>query len=278
VPGVLASAQRFGLTVEKLSPRDVATRWPGLRVDDAHVGVYEPGAGYLRVEECILAHQEAAAQRGAELRCHTAVRNWTADGQGVTVQTDGATFSAGRLVIAAGPWASLLLGDLGVPLVVRRKPQYWVATRDDAYGAAAGHPAYLFETAAGVFYGFPQIDDRGIKVARHTGGDSVSDPSLVDRQLDPADWQSVAGFVSRHLPRATARLTTHSTCMYTMTPDEHFIVDRHPRHAQVALAAGLSGHGFKFTPVLGEALADLALDGASELPIEFLSLRRFAAQ
>jgi glycine/D-amino acid oxidase-like deaminating enzyme len=138
----------------------------------------------------------------------------------------------------------------------------------------------LYELPEGVFYGVPQIDAAGIKVAEHTGGSVVADPLSVERAVDAAEESRVAGFVGRFLRDATTQRTDHVVCMYTMTPDAHFVVDRHPAHAQaqVVFAAGLSGHGFKFTGVLGEVLAELALDGRTRLPIGFLSVSRPALQ
>ena len=157
---------------------------------------------------------------------------------------------------------------------MRRKPQYWYQSSDNSFEVGAGCPAFLYELPDGIFYGLPQLDGRGVKVARHTGGPLVADPSHLDRDIDPADHRAVEEFIEQCLPRLSRTLLVHSVCMYTLTPDEHFIVDRHPCWPQVALAAGLSGHGFKFTPVLGQALAELCLEGTSTLPIEFLRLDR----
>ena len=126
----------------------------------------------------------------------------------------------------------------------------------------------------GVFYGFPKLDARGVKVAEHSGGRVVDDPLAVDRSIDVEEQGRLIQFLSAHLPSVTTKATDHAVCLYTMSPDENFIVDRHPAHANVVFAAGLSGHGFKFTPVLGRVLAELALDGRTDLPIGFLSLAR----
>ena len=132
----------------------------------------------------------------------------------------------------------------------------------------------MFETPAGIYYGLPQIDARGLKAAEHTGGREVVDPLHVDQTSAPAEQARVESFLAMHLPRVPRRSSQHSVCMYTLAPDEHFVVDRHPTDPRVVFAAGLSGHGFKFTCVLGEALAELALDGKSRLPIDFLALDR----
>jgi sarcosine oxidase len=281
VPGVLASAARHGLPIERLSPGEVERRWPGFRVPQAAeespreiVGLFEHRAGYLRVEDCVQAHLDLAVRQGARLLTGVTVQGWRAEGGHVEVDSDGGAFAADRLVIAAGPWSGQVLRDLGIPLRVLRKAQYWFPATDPAYDARGGCPAFLFDTAAGLFYGFPRIDDLGVKVAEHSGGVVVADPLTLDRQVDPADRDRVAAFAHVQLPGLARRMAHHAACLYTMTPDGHFVVDRHPACPNVVFAAGLSGHGFKFAPVLGQALAEMALDGATELPIGFLGSRR----
>ncbi|HEV3021613.1 MAG TPA: FAD-dependent oxidoreductase, partial [Pirellulales bacterium] len=193
----------------------------------------------------------------------------------MVVVTDRETRSADKLVITAGAWAAGLLGDFAVRLEVLRKPAFWLAPRDDAYRDERGCPCFLYELPSGVFYGIPQIDDRGVKVAEHSGGQPVGDPLHVDRSINEDDRQRVTNFASHHLPQAAAEVRHHSVCLYTMTPDRDFIVDRHPSFPQVVVVAGLSGHGFKFTPVLGEIAADLAIDGETTHPIDFLRMDRF---
>jgi glycine/D-amino acid oxidase-like deaminating enzyme len=169
-----------------------------------------------------------------------------------------------------------LLADLSMKLTVLRKPLYWFKTDSPNYDVANGFPVYLFELPQGIFYGFPKLDSRGMKVAEHTGGQVVQSPNFVDRSPHADEQDRLMHFLSEHLPGVKKEVSGHVICMYTMSPDEHFIVDQHPLLANVVFAAGLSGHGFKFVPVLGRALADLALDGGTDLPIEFLSLQRFA--
>ena len=271
--GVRASAQTHHLPIEEISPREARQRFAGFRVPDTYQAIFEQRAGYLWVERAVAAHVEAAQRAGAELHAGETVESWQADGDGVRVRTDRASYSAARLIITAGPWAGTLLGDLGIALEVRRKPLYWWRTRADTYRDDRGSPGFLYDLPQGCFYGFPQVDERGIKAAEHTGGSAVGDPLTVDRAAG-VEQSRVAAFVEEYLPDATATCTDYSVCMYTMTPDAHFIVDRHPHHPQVAFAAGLSGHGFKFTCVLGEILVELALDGRTAQPIEFLSLAR----
>lgn len=276
IRGVRESAALHNLPVEELTPKDAMERFPGWKIDEAHVGMYEARAGYLHVERCVQAHAEAARQLGADLVSGEEVRTWESLGDGVRVTTDSATYSAARLVVTAGAWAGALLADLNLPLIVRRKPVFWYATDNDAYKVENGAPTFFFETDAGLFYGFPQIDRRGLKVAEHSGGETVVDPLAVDRELRPSDRGPVEGFLRRYMPAVSAQVTRHSVCMYTLTPDEHFLVGIHPEATHVAFVAGLSGHGFKFATVLGEVLADFTTTGTTTHPVDFLSPRRFA--
>jgi monomeric sarcosine oxidase len=285
VPGVLRAAATHGLEVDPMAACEIERRWPGLSVPENLVGVFERGAGYLLVEDCVAANLEAAVAAGATLLANTIVHDWKADERGVVVRTSAGDFETQHLILAAGSWSDKLwtgrLSDQSAPRVnfpalsVRRKSLFWFATDSPRYDVAAGFPVYLFELPAGVFYGFPRLDGRSVKVAEHTGGRPVDDPANVDRTIDPDEQRRLESFLAAHLPDVSSRVVDHAVCLYTMSPDEHFIVDRHPQHADVVFAAGLSGHGFKFTPVLGRALADLALDGSTSLPIDFLSLGRF---
>jgi sarcosine oxidase len=274
IRGVRESARRHGLEIENLPPRDAMARFPGFHVKSSHEAVFERRAGYLLVERCVEAHARQAQKLGAELHTDETAVAWRPQGQGVAVDTDRAAYSADRLIIAGGAWSGQLLSDLGISLEVRRKPLLWFRTRSDVYRADRGCPAFLYDLDDRCFYGVPQIDPAGIKVAEHTRGTTVADPLAVNRQIDQDDIEPVAHFVAHYLNEATTQCTDHTVCMYTMTPDAHFVVDRHPQHPQVAFAAGLSGHGFKFTCVLGEVLSQLAVDGQSKLPIDFLSVNR----
>jgi len=273
IRGVRESARRHDLRIDNLTADEARRRFPTLHVPDGYEAVYEPDAGYLFVEDCVRMHLRMAVNRGAQLHTGETVRAWRAEGSGVVVETDRDRYAADRLVITAGPWAPQILAELGIRFEIRRKPLYWFRTVGDQ-SRAAWQPAFLYDLPEGCFYSLPQVDDAGLKVAEHTGGSPVEDPLLVDRAFDAADCARVAEFVRRYVRHATPDCTRHTVCMYTMTPDAHFIVDRHPQHPQVVFAAGLSGHGFKFTPVLGEILAEMAACGGAHPAVGFLSARR----
>ena len=276
--GVLKSARTHDLTVDELTADEIEARWPGFHVPEDMAGVYEAESGYLRVEACVRQHLAAAKRHGATLQTDQAVVDWKSEPEHIAVRTENDVFHADRLIITAGAWAGQILSDLNIPLEVQKKTLFWFDTNSDIYTAERGFPGFLFERPDGIYYGFPQIDPRGIKVGEHrtnqTAETIVDDPTHVDQSIDTDLESRVTRFLGDHLPQAFARCTASTVCMYTMPPDEHFVVDRHPADSRVVFAAGMSGHGFKFAPVLGEALADLAFDGQTDHAIDFLRCGR----
>ena len=274
IPGVRRSADEHGLDIQEIGPADLAERFQALAVDPGMCALFEPNAGYLRVEDCVRAQLAQALRSGARIMSGTTVRHWSADNKGVVVNTSDGRYAAAALVICGGAWSSGLLAELSLPLEIRRKVVVWLGDFDDECRVERGCPVFAFESGGGFYYGFPVIDEQGMKIAQHFGGETVLDPNKPDRVLRPEDEQPLRGFVARHLPRARPAIGRHSVCMYTMTPDEHFIIDRHRDHSNVVFAAGFSGHGFKFSPVVGSILADLALDRRTQEPIAFLRASR----
>ncbi|MCG3130435.1 MAG: Monomeric sarcosine oxidase [Phycisphaerae bacterium] len=275
ISGARRAAEEHELALPEVAPAEVERRFPGLVLSPGMTVLWEGDAGYLCVEACVRAAAARAARRGATIRTAERVLRWTATAEDVEVTCAGATYRAGRLVICGGPWAGELLSDLRLPLAVRRKVQLWFPTRGGLYAREHGFPVFAMQSEEGFFYGFPSLDGATIKVAEHTGGDVVARPEAADRSLQSGDVASIAAFIVEHLPGVDHRPTRHAVCFYTMTPDEHFIIDRHPAHAHVCFAAGFSGHGFKFAPIVGSILADLALTGTTEEPSGFLRLSRF---
>lgn len=276
VAGVRRAAQTHHLPVENLSAAELRQRFPAFRFSDDYVAVLERDAGFLDVEGCVQSHLDAARALGADLRSGEAVVSWDASPSGVTVRTTQGVFTADRLVITAGSWASRVLEQLGLPLTVLRKVLLWFRTVEDRRLRRDVFPVYMAEVPEGFFYGFPMIDSFGHKVARHDGGETVGDPAAVDRNISPADEVDCRNFLQAHIPTASGPVSQGKVCLYTVTPDHHFIIDLHPEHSNVAVAAGFSGHGFKFASAVGETLADLAEKGRSDLPISMFQMKRFA--
>ncbi len=272
VEGVLRSAREHDLALDVLDAAEAAARFPGFVVPDGYQAVFERRAGVLRVERCVLAHLDLARAAGAELR-QERVRGWARERDGFRVETDAGVHLAGRLVIAAGAWAADLVPELSGRLTVTRQPVFWYPTDDARYRADRGAPPFIYDLPGGLFYGVPALDDDGLKVGQHRQGRVVDDPLAVDRDLDPADAVELERFLAAHLPGVSRRRTRHAVCLYTRSADEDFLVGRVRDVPGACFAAGLSGHGFKLTPVLGEILADL-VEGETTHPIAFLSPSR----
>ena len=275
VAGVRESAATHGLSIDVLDPQNLRDRFPQFRFDDSYIGVLEHQAGFLYVEECVRAHIEAARACGATIHAEEPVLSWHANGNAITVTTSKGIHHAAKLVITAGPWAMQLLAQYGTNLRVMRQTLLWFSTTDDRAFQRDRFPIYLAESPEGQFYGLPVIDGFGHKVARHYGAPELTTPDQIDRQPQADDEVPVRAFLNAHLPQVNGPLRKAQTCIYTLTPDRHFIIDVHPEFPKVAFAAGFSGHGFKFASVVGEVLADLADEGKTKLPIEMFWLGRF---
>jgi sarcosine oxidase len=277
IRGVRASAAEHRLPVESLTAADLRGRFPQFHFGDEYVGLLEQSAGFLSVEECVLAHVREAQKLGAVVRPGEPVTSWQAGPGGVTVQTPAGRYTAARLVLTAGPWAGRLLAAWGKRLTVMRQVMLWRGTRDDRLFGRNVFPLFVAEIPEGIFYGFPLLDAaEGMKTAEHYGAPELSGPEEVDRTTRPGDEERVRLFHKEHLPGVDGPVRRAAVCLYTLTPDRHFVIDLHPEHPNVALAAGFSGHGFKFAAVVGEILADLAETGRTDLPLEMFRLGRFA--
>ena len=276
IPGVLKSASEYDLSIERLTAQEISRRWPGIACDPDCIAVVEKNAGFLRVERCVEAHLRLAEHEGAECRFGVAAEAWKVDGTGVAVATSEGQYRASRLVIAGGAWSVGLLRSLETRLQVLRKHLYWFATGSHRVALEDGFPCFFHETPTGFYYGFPSIDSRGLKVARHSGGEPIAGPDSTPGtvELDEEDFAMVEDYVIRYVPGVRTRLSDRTGCYYTNTPDEHFVVDQHPQYPQVTVVAGLSGHGFKFTSVLGEIACQLALGQSPEQDISLFRLDR----
>lgn len=275
IRGTRFAARQHRLDIDELSQAHSATRFPQFTPSMDSDILFEPDAGFLLVEDCVRAHLDAARQAGAGLLENTPVLRWDADDCGVTVETAAGKFHAASLAICGGPWSAQLLRTAGVPLEVLRKAVLWVEVDNEELALDRGCPIYGFEIQGRFFYGFPSLDHKTVKVAEHTGRQLVAEPTLLDRGLHPEDATPLIEFARSCLRGVSDRIARHSVCMYTMTPDQHFIVDRHAHYPNVAFAAGFSGHGFKFAPVIAEMLADI-LTQTQYTGLELFNAKRFA--
>ncbi|HUG17216.1 MAG TPA: N-methyl-L-tryptophan oxidase [Thermomicrobiales bacterium] len=263
---------------EVLSEADLAERFPGVRVCDDMLVTYEAQAGFLLSEEGIRAHVEVARRHGAAIRTGEEVTGWKADGSGVRVETTQGAYRAGKLIITTGPWAHELLANLDFPLeVVRTVNGYFEPSRPE-WRAENGAPDFLLTVPEGLFYGIPAVDGVGLKIGRNRiKGVEHTTARAIRRTIEDSEIDLLRDVLDRYMPGASGPELKRITCMCTYTPDDDFIVDRHPAHQQVLFGCGFSGRGYKFAPTVGEILADLATEGATRHDISFLSGSRFGA-
>jgi sarcosine oxidase len=280
IAGIRASAAAHDLRVHRLSPDEVHARFPAFKLPVGWDALFEPAAGWIDVDASLRAGLRQAERWGAELHRKVRLQDWQWTGNAFELATDHGSYSATHLVITVGAWAGRILHALNLPLTVVRKLLVWVEPKRPEYFTPDQFP--VFASAREFFYGFPNLHDRGVKLAIHwTGGEPAADPDSGQSQPDREDILPVLEAAAKLLPSlagalpdAFSRVTRTKTCFYTMTPDEHFIIDRHPHIGNLLFAAGFSGHGFKFAPAIGEALVHMALRGTSSLPMEFLGLKR----
>lgn len=267
-----------GGLVEMLNERQLRERFPGFRLCDGMVASYEAEAGFLRPEACIAAQLQLADQHGVELHHSEEATAWTADGEGVRIETTRGSYHAQRLVITTGPWAAELLGNLNLPIAVMRIVNgYFEPNRPDWWKAEHGAPNFLLGVPEGGYYGMPSVESIGLKIGRHDNGE-ITTARTIRRNIDGSEIDVLRNVLDRYMPGANGRLLQAVTCMYTNSVDDDFIVDRHPEHRQVVFGCGFSGRGFKFSCVVGEILAELATEGTTHHDIAFLSASRFGSQ
>lgn len=262
---------------ERLSEEETRERYPQLRLQEGSVSFLDPFGGFLRVEDCVRCHADQARHEGADLFVGETVLSWDAGDDGVVVRTSERELRAETLVITAGAWAARELNDLGVKTDVWRKVVFWYDSPNiDDFGMDR-FPTFYVDTDYGQFYGFPAFDETGLKVAEHADFTLVDDPAMLECDLLPGDEPPISAFLADVFPSMEPERIKHAVCMYTVTPDHHFVIDLHPEHSNVVIGAGFSGHGFKFASVVGEVLADFATERRTEQPIGFLGFDRFAS-
>lgn len=278
VVGTLASSRLHGLAHEILDAPGLMARFPAFRVPHDFVGVFQPDGGFLRAEPAIAALQALARRSGGELRFEERVVGLRPHGANIRVSTERDEVEAGCVIVAAGPWLKSLLPDLAVAIRVTRQVLGWFAPRPQsaALFAPGRFPVFLLHNQDGYFYGFPADQDGHVKLAKHFHFDEAVDPERYDRVPSAADEAAIRAVTRCHLPGADGPLIAAKTCLYTMAPDGDFILDRLPDWPQVIIASPCSGHGFKFAPVIGEILADLATTGTAAHGISRFSLARFS--
>lgn len=276
---LIKSAEQYQLPLEILNAEQVHARFPGFTLPEHYLGCFEPTSGVLKCEACIAAYRDLAVAHGAEcLPYHPLDTLQILDDGSARLVSGKREIRAKKVIVAAGAWTTKLLRqlDVALPMQPYRKTFAWFDADETLYGDRA-FPAFSFHSPQGIYYGFPSIDGAGVKVGRHDGGEP-HDPDTPLADFDTvADSQDLERLLATVMPQV-ASLKYGKTCMYSMTEDEHFIIDVHPHYSNVIIAAGFSGHGFKFASVIGEILSELALHGQTQHPIAPFSFQRFTTE
>ncbi|GKU82980.1 N-methyl-L-tryptophan oxidase [Niallia sp. NCCP-28] len=276
IQNIISSSKTYSLPLEVLDSAEVNKRWPGISLSNEYIGCFEPTSGVLKCEECIEAYRELAERHGATILPNSKVKELSVHENRVIIKLEAQTFTSESLIVSAGAWSGSLLSmlNLHLPLNPIRKTFAWFKADEQLYNHK-DFPAFSFETPNGLYYGFPSVEGAGLKVGRHDGGETIKPEEEMLRFGElKKDEGDVSQFLAEFMPSA-GQLKYGKTCMYTLTPDEDFIIDRHPDYPNIAIASGFSGHGFKFSSAIGKILSELIISGRSEQNIAPFSINRF---
>jgi sarcosine oxidase len=276
VAGTRHSVDTHHLAHETLGAEALKRRYPQHRLDAEEVAILEEPAGVLRPERAVRAMVRRAAELGVEVRTGVVVDQIEESDEGVTVVAGGETHSMDRAVVAVGPWLPAFLPQLGRHLTVTRQIMAWFPVPDPDPFIPARFPIFIHDVDGHQAYGFPALDGKTVKVAIHREG-AATEVSSVDRSIHPADVAPLRAFVERRLAGVSPEPVRAKVCLYTNTPDGHFVIGRVGARGRVVVLGGFSGHGFKFAPVIGEIAADLATTGETGHPIAMFDPHRFSA-
>ncbi len=283
IKGVRESAEKYNLNVESLTNSETKSRFPQFQIPEGYQVLFEPDAGFVTPERAVLLFVDQAIRAGAEIHTKEKAVSWNKEGAVITVVTGKNTYTCNKLIITAGPWTGTLIPSFSNNLQVTRQVIAWVNPKERKPFELGQFPCWMIDdhTQQGMYYGFPVLPVAkfgapiGLKAALHHPG-LISNPDAINRIPSKEDENHLIVALGKYLPQGYESTHVLKTCLYTNTPDENFVLDFLPGYdQQVMIAAGFSGHGFKFVSVVGEIMADLSMNGKTQLPIDFLNAKRF---
>jgi sarcosine oxidase len=278
VEASLQSCLDHGLEHELLDGREIVRRFPAFQLPEGHVGLWQRDGGFVASEKAIYAHVGLAQSRGADIRTNEPLLDWAPTAQGgVVVRTEGGTYSAGRLVITSGGWIADAVPALAERVATVRQTIGWFTTRRPELFRPDTFPVFILSVEEGAFYGFPLYEHPGFKLGGPHFAREPMDPRDDDRTPSPQQVALIRECLARYIPDAAGDPLTLKGCVYSVSPDEDFIIDAVPGVPQAVFASACSGHGFKFASAIGEILADLSTTGQSAFDLKPFALDRFAA-
>jgi sarcosine oxidase len=271
------SCELHGLLHEVLNSRELSARFPAYRLPSETMAIFQPDGGFLLPEACISAHVMLAQLHGAEVHAREAVLDWEPRGDGVLVRTDKRQYEAERLIVSAGPWISHFVPALRGKAIPERQVLAWLQPLHPEWFTPDRFPVFNLAVHDGRYYGFPVFGIPGFKFGRYHHLGEQFDPDNPSRECNVADERVLRKFAEQYFPEGAGPTLSLHMCLFTNTPDEHFVLDVLPDVPQVVVASPCSGHGFKFASVVGEILADLATNGHTQHEISLLRLSRFGS-
>lgn len=276
--GSLQSCVEHDLPHTVLTGKEINQRFPGYNFPHELMGVLQPEGGFVLPEAATVSYVETAHALGAEIHGREAVLDWEPLGDGVRVITDRSEYEADSLVIAGGAWNSHLLPFLRGYAVPERQVLAWLQPERPHLFTPESFPVFNVLVPEGRYYGFPVHTVPGFKFGRYHHFQEVVEPDDYDREPDLEDEIMLREFASRYFPQGSGPTMMLKACMFTNSPDKHFIIDLHPEYPQVSFAGGFSGHGYKFASVIGEIMADLAQRRETRHNIALFNLARLTGQ
>ena len=267
--------RQYNLPHEYWTADDIRKHAPQFNVPDSMAAFYDPLGGFVYVEKCQQAHLMLAKKQGAAIYENEAVQQWKAVGDGVEISTQNGKIHAGKLILTTGAWAIPELNKLGISMELWRRLLFWFRSPDANAFQPQHFPSFVIDLGETVFYGTPSVSDFGAKVGEHHQPFLINRPEEMSQPHTEREISTILKFTRIFFPALDPQPSKSANCMYTVTPDHHFILDLHPQNNNIILGCGFSGHGFKFSSAVGEVLADLALNGISENAIDFLRISRF---
>lgn len=259
---------------ERLSGDEVNERFPGYNLPSNFRAVFQPDGGFVDCERAVVAHVEAAHEEGATIRARERLVDWRETGDGVRVETEEGTYLADDMVVTAGAWTGDLLPDLRDELTPVRRVMAWFHPTVPSHFRSETFPVFILRGPEMRGYGFPVYDVPGFKFACEPSSSPGIHPDDLSQDPTPTERAAQRRFAERYFPDGAGPTMALRTCVFTESPDEHFVLGPHPDYDGVHVAAGFTGHGFKFTSVVGEILADFVVDGDTDHPVDLHRIER----
>ena len=283
ITGVERSAGLYNIDLDQMNIAAAADQFPQFKFPDDFEILFEPEAGFITPEKAIRLYASQAKKNGATINTSERVFDWKREGANLIVRTEKDFYQCNKLIITAGAWAGKMIPGLADKIKVTRQFVAWIKTKNDDQFELNKFPCWMIgdDLKHGCYYGFPLLDTEifgepaGLKLAHHFPC-QTTDPDNVNRQTTEFDIENLKYCLNKYLPGVFDSILHTKICLYANSPDENFIIDKLPGYEEnVSIACGFSGHGFKFASVVGEILADLTIEGRSDLPIKFLNAKRF---